>query len=160
MFKLILRLFSLFLFVIHTQPIMAKETDNQFDFPYIIANYSLTEDFLLKIEEIGKKCDENLLSTSKPYNTEYDDSIEGQIASISARPKLMGLLRKKNLTAKDYIIGIMTLQATLIILNEDIENLKKEGIFFDEKNTVVSDNLEFGKKHTYRILKILRSSCK
>ncbi|WP_375619182.1 MULTISPECIES: hypothetical protein [unclassified Bartonella] len=160
MFKLVLRLFFLFIFVTYAQVTMAKKTGNQFDFPYIIANYSLTEDFLSKIEEIGKECDKDLLPSQKPYNTKYDNSIEGLIASISAKPKLKDLLRKHNLSPKEFVIGLTALQVTLIILTDGIENLKKEGFSFDKKNTVVSDNLEFGKKHTYRILKVLSSSCK
>lgn len=32
-----------------------KETDNKFYFPYVIENYTLKEDFLFKIKQIGKK---------------------------------------------------------------------------------------------------------
>ncbi|WP_409361304.1 hypothetical protein ACRPOS_008540 [Bartonella heixiaziensis] len=170
MFKFVLRLFLLFLFVIHTQLTIAKEkkTDNQFEFPHVIANYTLTEDFLLKMEQINKEDCENSPSESKISNTEkasdikieQDDSLEGFVASISNQPKLMNILRKNNITPKDFAIGTLAFQTTLTMLLVPLEILKKEGISFDEKNTVVSDNLEFGKKHMYRIFVILKGRCK
>ncbi|WP_375670785.1 hypothetical protein [Bartonella sp. SD1336NMGDW] len=170
MLKFVLRLFLLFLFVIHTQLTMAEEkkTDYRFEFPYIIANYTLTEDLLLKMEQINKEECENSPSESKVSDTEkepdieieHDNSIEGFVASISNQPKLMNILRKNNITPKDFAIGTIALQATLTMLLAPLELLKKEGISFDEKNTVVSNNLEFGKKYTYRILAILKSRCK
>ncbi|WP_208433670.1 hypothetical protein [Bartonella taylorii] len=167
MLKPVLCLFLLFLFVIHTQLAMTKEKDNKFNFPQIIANYILTEDFLLKMERIKKEECENSPSESKISNTEkasdieieHDDSVEGFAASISNQPKLMNILRKNNITPKDFAIGTRALQATLTILTFP-ELLEKEGLSFDEKNTVVSDNLEFAKKHMYRMLVILKRRCK
>ncbi|WP_375628051.1 hypothetical protein [Bartonella sp. TT67HLJMS] len=170
MFKLVLRLSLLFLFVIYTQLTMAKEkeTDKQFEFPHIIANYTLTEDLLLKMEQINKEVCESSPSESKVSDTEkesdieieHDHSIEGFVASISNQPKLMNILRKNNITPKDFAIGTLALQATLTTVLAPLELLKEDGISFDEKNTVVSNNLEFGKKYMYRILAILKSRCK
>ncbi|EJF97197.1 hypothetical protein ME9_00283 [Bartonella taylorii 8TBB] len=167
MFKSVLHLFPLFLFVIYAQLTIAKEKNNKFNFQHVIANYTLTEDFLLKMEQINKEECENSPSESKISNTEkasdieieHDDSVEGFAASISNQPKLMNILRKNNITPKDFAIGTRALQATLTILTFP-ELLKKEGLSFDEKNTVVSDNLEFAKKHMYRMLVILKRRCK
>ncbi|USP01086.1 hypothetical protein LBE40_07380 [Bartonella taylorii] len=119
------------------------------------------------MEQINKEECENSPSESKISNTEkasdieieHDDSVEGFAASISNQPKLMNILRKNNITPKDFAIGTRALQATLTILTFP-ELLKKEGLSFDEKNTVVSDNLEFAKKHMYRMLVILKRRCK
>ncbi len=168
MLKFVLRLFFLFLFVIHNQLTMAKEKDNQFDFPYVIANYTLTEDFLLKMEQIGNECENSspeskVSNTEKAFNTEtkYDDNVEGLVASISNKSKLMSILKKNNITPIDFVIGSLALQTTLTMLsgNVSFEDLKREGVFFGEKNTVVLDNLEFGKKHMYRMLVILKRRC-
>ncbi|WP_455479405.1 hypothetical protein V4B17_06900 [Bartonella sp. B23] len=164
MFKFVLRLFFLFLFVIHTQLIVAKEkeTDKQFEFPHIIANYTLTEDLLFKMEQITKEECENSSHKSRASDIEieHDNSIEGFIASISNQLKLMDILKKNNITPKDFAIGTFALQETLKMLLAPLEVLKKEGTFFDEKNTVVSNNLEFGKKHMYRIFVIFKRRCK
>ncbi|WP_455466074.1 hypothetical protein [Bartonella sp. B39] len=170
MFKFALRLFLLFLFVIHTQLTIAneKEINKKFEFPHVIANYTLTEDLLLKMERITKEECKNLSQESKASNTEkasdieieYDNNIEGFIASISNKPKLMNILRKNNITPKDFAIGILAFQATLKMLLVPLDVLKEEGFSFDEKNTVVLDNLEFGKKHMYRMLVILKRRCK
>ncbi|WP_208435494.1 hypothetical protein [Bartonella phoceensis] len=157
MFKSLLPLFFLFTFVICTKGIIAKETEHQFEFPYIVANYSLTENFLLKMEKITKEC-ENLPPELKATNTIYNHSIEGIIDFISHKPKLMYILRKNDITPKEFAIGSLALRATLIILTRDI-SFEKEGISFDEKNAVVLDNLEFGKKHMYRIFSVLGKSC-
>ncbi|WP_342027918.1 hypothetical protein [Bartonella doshiae] len=149
-------------------PIKKKETANKFNFPHVIANYILTEDLLLKMEQINKEKCENSPPESKVSNTEkasdieieHDDSIKGLVASISNQPKLMNILRKNNITPKDFSIATLALQATLTMLSVPLEILKKEGISFDEKSTVVSDNLEFGKKHMYRMLVILKRRCK
>ncbi len=149
-------------------PTKKKETANKFNFPHVIANYILTEDLLFKMEQINKEECENSPPESKVSNTEkasdieieHDDSIERLVASISNQPKLMNILRKNNITPKDFAIGTIALQATLTMLLAPLELLKKEGISFDEKNTVVSNNLEFGKKYMYRMLVALRGRCK
>ncbi|WP_409362180.1 hypothetical protein ACRPOS_008545 [Bartonella heixiaziensis] len=155
MFKLVLCLLFLFPFLTYVQITMANGTDNQFVFspisnPNIVANYPLTEDLLSKIEHLKKEI-EDLPPEPEASNTGNDNSIEGLIASISARPKLMDLLRKHNLSPKDYVIGLIALQATLaaIIAFEDKE------ILFNEKNTISLDNLNFGQKYIDRIRAIL-----
>ncbi|VEJ44592.1 hypothetical protein [Bartonella vinsonii] len=154
-----------FLFVLYTQMTMAKKTDNQFDFPYVIANYTLTEDFLLKMEQIEKDCKklppESEIS-NKSYDKNYDNRLEEIIASISHKPKLMTLLRKNNITARDFAIGNLAIQTTLIMLlnKPSPENFKREGLSSLEKNPVFLSNLEFGKKYLYRIISVLKESCR
>ncbi|WP_336287598.1 MULTISPECIES: hypothetical protein [unclassified Bartonella] len=155
MFKLTLRLFFSFLFVIYVQLTTAKETNDNFVLSpisnqNIIANYPLTENLLSKIEQIQKEI-ENLPSALEIPNTGNDNSIEGLIASVSSQSKLSNILRKNNLTPKDYVIGLMTLQATLAA----IIALEDKKIFSDEKNIVSPNNLKFGQKNINRIRAIL-----
>ncbi|MBB5073735.1 hypothetical protein HNQ69_000861 [Bartonella callosciuri] len=126
-----MRLFFLFLFLIYAQEITAKKTKNQFEFLYIITNYSLTENFLLKMEQIGKEC-ENAPPEPEAPNITYDSSLEELIASISNQPKLMNILRKTNITLKDFAVGSLVLQETIIMLTEDI-SFEKEELSFDKK---------------------------
>ncbi|MCZ2203521.1 hypothetical protein [Bartonella sp. A05] len=70
------------------------------DNPNIVANYPLTEDFLVKMEKI-KKDIEHLPSKPEAPNTGNDNSIEGLITSISGRPLLSSILKKHNLIPKD-----------------------------------------------------------
>ncbi|WP_455466073.1 hypothetical protein [Bartonella sp. B39] len=151
MFKFVSRLFLLFLFVMHTRLTIAneKETNKKFEFPHVIANYALTEDFLLKMEQITKKECENLSQDSKASNIPFSSNIKEFAASISDQPKLMNILKNNDITPRDFAVGYNALETTLLIIL--YENSEKEDTFFDKKNTVVLDNLEFGKKHMYRI---------
>lgn len=149
----------------YTQMTMAKETDNQFDFPYVIANYTLTEDFLLKMEQIEKDC-KNLPpeseTSNKNHDKNYDSRLEKIIASISHKSKLMAVLRKNNITPRDFVIGNLAIQTTLIMLlnKPSSEDFKREGLSSLEKNPVFLSNLEFGKKHLYRIMSVSKESCR
>ncbi len=151
MLKFVLRLFLLFLFVIHTQLTMAEEkkTDYRFEFPYIIANYTLTEDFLLKMEQIGKEY-ENLLPELKASNIPCNNTIKEFTTYISDQPKLMNILKNNNITPRDFFLGCNALTGTLLILTS---------AEFDEKNTVFLSNLEFGKKHMYRVYTVVEKIC-
>ncbi|EJF89574.1 hypothetical protein ME1_00344 [Bartonella vinsonii subsp. arupensis OK-94-513] len=162
MFKFVLRLFPLFLFGLYTQITMAKETDNQFDFPYVIANYTLTEDFLFKMEKIEKECKNTPPEPETSETKYYGGSIEKQITTISNRPKLMKILRKNNITPKEFVIGSMALQTTLIMLfnKPSPEDFKREGLSSLEKNSIFLSNLEFGKKHLYRMISVLKETCR
>ncbi|WP_329957918.1 hypothetical protein [Bartonella sp. 220B] len=149
-------------FLLYTPITIANEKNNVFDFPYILENYTLTEDFLLKVEQIEKDCKN--LPPEKPATSHksYENSLEGFIALISDQPKLMALLRKNNITPKDFALGNLAIQAAVTeLLNESFPgDLKREGFSFPKKNSVFLSNLEFGKKHLYRMLVILKESCK
>nr|WP_144751825.1 hypothetical protein [Bartonella saheliensis] len=155
MFRFVLCFLFLFSFVLYAQEIK-KETDNHSSLSPLVANYPLTEDFLLKLEKIGKECD-NLSpepETAKIENDPptHDECIEGYIAYISRKPKLVNILRKNDLTLKDFVVGHLALQATLNILtNEEISAHKQ--------NIIPLSNIEFAKKNMYRIIKILRDDC-
>ncbi|WP_375625527.1 hypothetical protein [Bartonella sp. MU37NMGALS] len=81
-----------------------KETDNQFDFPYFIENYPLTEDFLLKMEQIVK---------------EYEN----------LPPELINILKNNNITPKDFHLGCNAIVITLGTLAWNLEFDKKNGVF-------------------------------
>ncbi len=151
MLKFVLRLFLLFLFVIHTQLTMAeeKETDKKSDFLYSIRTYTLTEDFLLKMEQIGKEY-ENLLPELKASNIPCNNTIKEFTAYISDQPKLMNILKNNNITPRDFFLGCNALAGTLMSL------IWGE---FDEKSTVFLSNLEFGKKHMYRVYTVVEKTC-
>ncbi|ENN90139.1 hypothetical protein [Bartonella bovis] len=115
----------------------------------IVANYPLTEDFLVKMEQIKTEV-VNLPPEPDAPGTGNDNSIEGLIASVSGRPKLTSVLEKNNITPKDYVIGFMALQTTLAVVSalEDNDN-------FEEKITLSKNNLEFGQKYINRIRALL-----
>ncbi|WP_273719671.1 MULTISPECIES: hypothetical protein [unclassified Bartonella] len=155
MFKFVLCLLFLFPFASYAQEI--KEITNKASLTSpLVANYPLTEDFLLKLEKIGKECknlsSESEISDAKNDIITHDDNIEGYIAYISHKTKLMSLLKENNLTAKEFVVGLLALQATLNVLTDEEISLHKQ-------NILPSSNIEFAKKHMYRIIKILKSSC-
>ncbi|AQX20554.1 hypothetical protein BWD162_014670 [Bartonella sp. WD16.2] len=144
----------LFPFATYAQKTITNETDyHSVLIPIlpsnIVTNYPLTEDFLVKMEQIKIEVAKLPIEPDAP-GTGNDNSIEGLIASVSSRPKLAGVLEKNNITPKDYVIGFMALQATLAVISalEDNDN-------FDEKITLSQSNLEFGQKHINRIRALL-----
>ncbi|MBX4336003.1 hypothetical protein [Bartonella raoultii] len=156
MLRYILCFFLLFPFTSYAQEIREKETNNHFFISPLVASYSLTEDFLLKLEKIGKECEN---SSPTPETTDIknnviidDTNIEEYIIYISNKPKFVNILRENSLTPKEFVIGLLALQTTLVILTNENPSLKKQ-------NIISSSNLEFGKKHMYRIIKVLRQSC-
>ncbi|WP_375674984.1 hypothetical protein [Bartonella sp. CL100XZDX] len=158
MLKFVLRLFLLFLFVIHIQLTRAeeKETDNSSLISPLIANYPLTEDLFLKLEKIEKEC-ENLLPETKNDLITYDSSIHSNIENyttyISSKPKLMNIFKKNNIKPEDFAAGNLVLKEISALL---IFAPEKE--YSTEKNTIFLNNLEFVKKHFYKAT-ILLDSC-
>ncbi|WP_338156079.1 hypothetical protein [Bartonella krasnovii] len=154
MFRFVLCFLFLFFFALYTQEI--KKTDNHSSLSPLVANYPLTEDFILKLEKIGKEF-QNLFpkpETAKIKNDPptHKKCIEGYITYISRKPKLVNILRKNNLTLKDFVVGHLALQITLNILTNEEISLQKQ-------NIIPLRNIEFAKKHMYRIIKILRDNC-
>ncbi|GAA4658203.1 hypothetical protein [Bartonella pachyuromydis] len=153
MFKFVF--FFLFSFASYAQK--TKETTNNTPLTSpLVVNYSLTEDFLLKLEKIAKEC-KNLppeRETAKTENdlTTNDNNIEGYITYISSKAKFVSLLKENDLTPKDFVIGHLALQATLNAL------INKEN-FLRKQNIISSKNIEFTKEHMYRVIKILRTVC-
>ncbi|PIT70174.1 hypothetical protein [Bartonella tribocorum] len=155
MFKLALCLLFLFPFVSYAQE-QKQETDKLSFTSALIANYLLTEDLLVKLEKIEKKCknlsqDPEKISTKK-YSTTDSDSIENDIAYISSKQGLVNILKENNLTPKDFIIALHSLQETLIVLTNGESSTY-------EKNAISSSNIEFAKNHMYRMIKILKGNC-
>ncbi|WP_375629111.1 MULTISPECIES: hypothetical protein [unclassified Bartonella] len=155
MFKLLLCFFFIFPFVAYAQE-KKQEIDDPSFIPPFIANYSLTEDLLLKLEKIKIEC-KNLSSEPEQTNTKsdlstYNDNIEKYAAYISNNPKLVNILKENNITPKEFVIAHLALQATLYVLTDE-ENSTYE------KNFLPSSNIEFAKEHMYRIIKILKDNC-
>lgn len=155
MFKLALYFLFFFTFISYAQE-QKQETDTPSFTSSFIANYLLTEDLLVKLEKIEKEC-KNLSqypekTSTKKYSTADSDSIENDIAHISSKQGFVNILRENNLTPKDFIIALRTLQETLIVLiNEESSTY--------EKNTISSSNIEFAKNHMYRMIRILKDNC-
>ncbi|WP_375665088.1 hypothetical protein [Bartonella sp. TT121SHDZB] len=132
-----------------------KKTDHSL-IPPLIANYPLTEDFLLKLEKIEKEC-KKLLPETKNHLITYDSSIHSSIENyttyISNKPKLVNILKENNITPKDFAAGTLALKeiSTLLIFVPEKE-------YSTEKNTIFLNNLEFVKKHFYKAT-ILLESC-
>ncbi|WP_455476102.1 hypothetical protein [Bartonella sp. B17] len=155
MFKSILHLFFFIFLITHVQVAMAMKTNNNSTVllikdQNIVENYPLTEDFLSKIERVIKEIEALPPELNTP-NIENDNSIEGLTAFVSSLPQLSNILKKNNLTPKDYVIGTMALKETLTA----IIKLEDEEIFSDKRSTVSLNNLKFGKKHIDRIRAIL-----
>ncbi|GAA5096477.1 hypothetical protein [Bartonella acomydis] len=146
--------FALYFLFLFSFALHAQETDNHFSLSPLVANYPLTKEFLLKLETIAKECKNLPPETAKIENnpTIHNEHIEKYIAYISRKPGLVNILRENNLTPKDFVVGHLALQATLNVLTSKETS-------FHEQNTVSSSNIEFAKKHMYRIIKILRNSC-
>ncbi len=155
MFKLLLCFFFIFPFVSYAQE-KKQEIDDPSFIPPFIANYPLTEDFLLKLEKIKAEC-RNLSSEPEQTNTKsdlstYDDNIEKDASYIFNNPKLVNILKENNITPKDFVVAHLALQATLYVLTDE-ENSTYE------KNSLPARNIEFAKEHMYRIIKILKDTC-
>lgn len=157
MLKFSLRLFFVFLFITHAQKAITKNTDDYFilapiniNNPNSVTNFPLTEDFLVKIEQIKKDL-ENLPSEPEAPNTGNDNSIEGLIASVSARPQLSSVLEKNNITPKDYVIGVTALQATLAA----VSSIEYKDPFPNETAAISKNNLKFEQKYINRIRALL-----
>ncbi|UTO28395.1 hypothetical protein [Bartonella harrusi] len=101
------------------------------------------------MEKIEKDCKN--LPPEKPTTSHksYENNLKGFIALISDQPKLMALLRKNNITARDFALGNLAIQATVTeLLNESSPEDLKRGNFFLllKKKSVFLSNLQFGKK--------------
>ncbi|MET3589068.1 hypothetical protein ABID23_000138 [Bartonella silvatica] len=148
MFKFALCFFFLFPFVSYAQE-KKQETDNHSLTSYITSNYPLTEDFLLKLEKIENEC-KNLLPKTKndlvTYDSSVHSSVENYAAYISSNPKLMKILKENNITLKDFAAGTLTLReisAFLVFVPEEE--------YSNEKDITFLNNLEFVKKHFFKI---------
>ncbi|WP_254492646.1 hypothetical protein [Bartonella sp. B1099] len=154
MFKFLLFFLFLFPFLSYAQE-TKQETDNPSLTLPLIANYPLTEDFLLKLEKVEKEC-KILLPEIKnnpiTYDSKTHSSIENYTAYISNKPKLMDILEKNNLTPKDFAASTLALIEISMLLAFVPE---KEYSF--EKNIIFLNNLEFVKKHFYKITTLLGS---
>ncbi|EJF83415.1 hypothetical protein MCU_01100 [Bartonella elizabethae Re6043vi] len=155
MFKFLLCFLLLFPFISYAQE-KKQETDNPPLISPLIANYPLTEDLLLKLEKIENEC-KNLPPEPETKNTKSDfttdnDHIEGYVAYISSKRELVNILRENNFTPKDFVVVLLALQATLNVLTNEENSIYNPKI-------IPSSNIEFAKKHMYRIIKILKGNC-
>ncbi|WP_142416608.1 hypothetical protein [Bartonella massiliensis] len=152
MFRLVLCSLLLFPFLSYAQEIK-QETDNPSLTLPLIANYPLTEDFLLKLEKVEKEC-KILLPEIKNNPINYDSSthssIENYTAHIFNKPKLMDILEKNNLKPRDFATGNLALIEISMLLT-----FVPEKEYSYEKNIIFLNNLEFVKKHFYKITTIL-----
>ncbi|EJF85398.1 hypothetical protein [Bartonella rattimassiliensis] len=156
MFKLALCLLFLVPFVSYAQE-KKQETDRASLISLLTKNYLLTENFLLKLEKIEREC-KNLLTEIENDSFTYDSSIFSSIENyttyISSKPKFMNILKENNLTPKDFAAGTLTLEGILMLL---VFTYEKE--YSSEKNIIFLKNLEFVKKHFYKVT-TLPGNCK
>lgn len=154
MFKFVLCFLFLFPFASYAQ----EKTDNDSLISSFIANYPLTEDLLLKLEKIAREC-KSLSPESKTANSKnnpitYDSSIyssiENYTAYISKKTRLIHILEKNDLTAKDFAVSTLILLEISMLLTFAPE--KEHSL---EKNIISTNNFEFSKKHFYRIYTLL-----
>jgi len=117
--------------------------------PSPVANYALDEPFLKKIEAVQAEIS-TLPAEPAPPATGNDNSIDGLVASVAGRPKLVAILTKNGLDPKNYVIGTMALKASLAAAAA----MDDKDAIFDDTTTVSKQNLEFGKKYIDRIRKL------
>ncbi|WP_244614012.1 hypothetical protein [Bartonella kosoyi] len=130
-----------------------QETDKPPLISPITKNYLLTEDLLVKLEKIEKEFKKFLSETennSYTYESNIFSSIENYTTYISSKPKFLNILKENNLTPKDFSSGTLTLEVMLMLL---VFASEKE--YSSEKNIVFLKNLEFVKKHFYKITTLL-----
>ncbi|GAA5104344.1 hypothetical protein [Bartonella jaculi] len=123
-----------------------------------IANYSLTEDFLLKMEKVQKELDENALKVSTRYLAAYYGMMQSYTTYLSNQPKVMAILKNNNITPKDFVAGCKVLEHLLMMLFQVTEGSEEDKLSPSERDIVLK-NVEFGKKHMYRITSISRKVC-
>ncbi|GAA5104340.1 hypothetical protein GCM10023261_02520 [Bartonella jaculi] len=125
-----------------------------------IDNYPVTEDLLLKMEKIGKEFDENSIKVSGEFSiaVTHDTSSEIYASYLSNQPKIMAILKNNNITPKDFATGCRALEGLLMTLSQIIEGSEENEIALGKKD-IISKNIEFGKKHMYRIISISGKIC-
>lgn len=138
----------------------AKQNNKQNEFylspagnPKIVAEYSLKEEFLTKMENIQKEMSDASIRLSEA-ETGNDGSIDGLVKTLSNDQRVMTILNKNAVEPKDYVVGYLALQASLAAAS----SLDDEDAIFDESTTVSKENLEFGKQYADRIRKLLEQS--
>ncbi|WP_175868666.1 hypothetical protein [Bartonella gabonensis] len=154
MFKLVLYFFFLFPFISYAQETKQK-TDNPSLILTLVENYSLTEDLLLKMEKIEKECKISLLEIKNDpitYHHSIDSNIENYTAYISRKPKVVSILKRNNLTPNDFAAGVLTLRGISML-----SAFLPEKEYSSEKNIIFLNNLQFVKKHFYKITTLLGS---
>jgi len=109
----------------------------------LIANFPLDEDFLLKIENIRQ--DMTKLPIEAEADGENDTTIKGLTRAVEARPHLMAILEKYQMTASDYVVGAMALSNALSAAVEE------DATEFDDPPNISAANLAFGKRYLERI---------
>ncbi|WP_455481973.1 hypothetical protein V4P56_05880 [Bartonella sp. B35(2025)] len=156
MFKFILRGLLVSSLVTYVKIAVAEKTDNHFFpssiiNPKIVGHYPLTESFLLKMEQIEQEI-VKLPPKQRARNIRDDNkSIEERIASVSDFPQLSNILKKHNITPRDYVLGLMAFQEVLYA----VMSLKIKKYSLHKNNTVSLSNLEFGQKYIDRIYIVL-----
>jgi len=110
----------------------------------LIANFPLDENFLTKIENVRKDM-ANLPIEEEVADGDNDITIRGLTKAVEARPRLIAILEKHQMTANDYVIGAMALANVLAaLIEEDASDLTVE-------HKISIDNMAFGKKYLARI---------
>ncbi|CAK02634.1 hypothetical protein [Bartonella tribocorum] len=84
------------------------------------------------------------------YDSNVFSNIENYTAYISSKPKFVNILRENNITLKDFAAGTLTLEGILMLIT-----FASEKEYSSEKNIVFLKNLEFVKKHFYKITTLL-----
>lgn len=118
--------------------------------PKIVAEYPLNEEFLVKMENVQKELSDASIKLSES-ETGNDASVDGLVKTISKNERIMNILKKNTLEAKDYVLGYLALQASLAAAS----SLDDQDALFDDSATVSKENLEFGKQFADRIRKLL-----
>lgn len=102
--------------------------------PSPVANFALDETLLKKIEAVQAEISIMPAEPASPV-TVNDNSIDGLVASLAGRPKLVAVLTKNELDPKTYVMASMALKAALAA-----------AAAIDDKDAIFDDTMAVSKK--------------
>jgi len=109
-----------------------------------VASFPLDLSFLTRMENIRKEI-EKLPVEADVSDGDDDMTLKGLIQSVEARPHLVAILAKYDMSADDYVVGAMALGNALSAAAEEADPA------FQEEQNISADNFAFGKKYLERI---------
>jgi len=116
-----------------------------------IANFTLTESFLDKMEKIQAELVE-LPIEGEEDATGDDLTVNGMTQAIKARPRVLAVLNSHQMAVRDYVLGSMALSnALLAVVAQEAAQSGEEEPFLEERVEVSPENLEFGRQFADRI---------
>lgn len=115
-----------------------------------VNNFPLTIEFLEKMERIHPQLTELEVTATQEESKIVDPSIASMIQSLESRPVVMEILKKEDISARDYILGYMAVLNSL-----GAAEAGDEEQIIDETQYINPDHIAFGKKYAERIREMI-----